>query len=46
MCDPNFIVIFEIAKEKYLSIGFNGYVSKPINRENLKMEIDKIFKNQ
>lgn len=31
------------AKEKYISIGFIDYISKPFNKEQIKSKIDKIF---
>jgi len=33
------------AQEKYLSIGFKDYLSKPFNREQIKQKLDNIFKS-
>lgn len=33
------------AKEKYVSLGFDDYIAKPIDKELLKEVIEKVFKN-
>ena len=32
------------AREKYLSAGFNDYIAKPFNRDQIKEKLDLIFK--
>ena len=33
------------AQERYLSVGFADYLSKPFNREQIKQKLDNIFES-
>ncbi len=32
------------SKKKYIALGFSSYVAKPFNKEQIKMELEKILK--